>query len=42
MSSEENYKEGLRRYKKIGSLEQLRDSYLDSVRLINEVIREDE
>ena len=43
--SDEHYKEGIRRYAQIYDnhievLEQLRDKYLDSVRLINEVIKE--
>ena len=43
---EEKYKERLRQYSRIDGncnpkvLEELRDKYLDSVRLINEVIRE--
>ena len=46
MSSEEDYKKRLRQYAMIDGncnpkiLEDLRDKYLDTVRLINEVIRE--
>ena len=42
MTITEETKERLRDYGKVFSLEKLRDSYLDSVRLINEVIREKE